>query len=108
MSLVIPNERQHENERLLDENRRLRRELAALRQHERERERALSDLAVHLRTLLTPIVGYLQVIALRRPLARQRAVDELITEAVLPCLAELTCAVNRLAEPPFGRRQARR
>jgi len=107
MLLVIPNTAQPDDD-LRDENARLRQEIEELRNREAERERALGQLCADLRTLLTPVSGYLQVIARHRPLARKRPVDSMIEEEVLPRVSDLTRALNRLVEPPLcrqGRRQ---
>lgn len=105
MLLVLPNTAQPDDD-LRNENARLRQEIDDLRNQEAERERALGQLCADLRTLLTPVSGYLQVIARHRPLARNRPVDSMIEQDVLPRVSDLTRAVDRLVEPPL-RRQGR-
>ena len=86
-----------------DENERLRQEIEELQRREAEQQRVLSELCADLRTLLTPVSGYLQVIARHRPLAANRPVDTMIEHDVLPRVNDLTEAVNRLVEPPLCR-----
>jgi hypothetical protein len=107
MLLVIPGTARPDDD-LREENERLRQEVEELRQREAEKERALGDLCADLRSLITPVSGYLQAIARHRPLAAKRPVDALIERDVLPRVDDLTRAVDRLVEPPLCHRGRRR
>jgi hypothetical protein len=108
MLAIINGTSGHDRDALRHQNEQLRAEVTELRRREAERARRLAELSTDLRTLLTPVSGYLQVIARRRPLARQRPVEQLIAEDVLPRVADITRVIDSLAQPPAHRSQRRR
>jgi hypothetical protein len=95
-------------ERLLAERDKLRVEIEQLRRQDEERRRLLTELYTDLRTMLTPVSGYLQLIV-RRPYALGgRAVSEVIGERVLPSLQRMTGRLERTIQDPAVRpRQGR-
>lgn len=86
-----------------DEMASLRAELAALRSAAEEREAALLRLYTDLRTAITPVWGYLQLIVRRPAALRERSPAHLIGTQVLPALGRLLAALERLREPPISR-----
>ncbi len=78
---------------LVQQTEQLQRETEQLR-----RERA--DLPVTVRTLLAPVVGYLQVLARRPSVLGGVTPAELLEQRVLPRLQALVAAVDATAPPP--------
>ena len=90
----------HDIRELADNYDRVRAELDELRHHEEARARRLRDQQADLRNLLTPISGYLQVIARRPDVLGDRSVASVIEEAVLPQLAQVVAVINQLGVTP--------
>ena len=78
---------------LVDENDRLQAELEAQRTARRQLQTAV-------RTLLAPVMGYLQLIARRPHALRGRPAAAVIEERVLPRLREIVAAVDGPNAPP--------
>ena len=90
-----------ERERLEDELQRLRSELARLRRETRERNDALVHLLSDLRNAVTPLSGYLQVIVRRPETLGGRTPAEVIRTHILPRVADILEATERLRRPPI-------
>jgi hypothetical protein len=105
LAMIGASGRDHDD--LMGENARLRSEIADLRRREDDCQEALNEIRSNLRTLLTPMSGYLQVIAGHRPMIRGQPVDAVIREQVLPRVHDLADAVDRLSRPPLCRTRHR-
>lgn len=96
---------------LVEERDRFREELDEQRKREDEHRRAMLELLADLRNLLTPPLGYLQLLT-RRPWAlRGLTPTAVISRYVLPRLADLSASLDRLrlaAEPASGARPGSR
>lgn len=90
------------NDRLVEENARLRRALADADQRERNAREARRALRTSMRNLLAPVTGYLQVLSRRPAVLRGMPIAEVIDERVLPGLAAIVDTVDSFeqAEPP--------
>jgi signal transduction histidine kinase len=91
--------------REVDERERLQAELRGRRQQASERNAAVTELISDLRNLITPISGYLQVIARRPWMLGTRTAAEVINSIVLPRISHLLAAVDRLDRPPIHERR---
>lgn len=87
-------------ERLLAERDELRVEIEQLRRADEERRRLLTELYTDLRTMLTPVSGYLQLIVRRPSALGGRAASEVIGERVLPSLKRMTGRLERVMQHP--------
>jgi signal transduction histidine kinase len=86
-----------------DDREELRAEVEQLRRRDEEQRRMLLDLYTDLRTLLTPVSGYLQVIARRPYVLGGRSVGEVIGERVLPTVQRITARLDRMIQSPAAR-----
>jgi hypothetical protein len=86
----------------ISENARLRAEIDELRRREAERISALRAIRADVRTLLTPISGYLQVIARCPRLLNGMPITDVINDRVLPAVDEVVHLTDRLAGPPVS------
>ena len=86
-------EREAERERLLDEVERVRRQA-------RERNAAVIQILSDLRNAITPLSGYLQVIARRPETLKGRTAADVIADFVLPRVSDLLVIAERLRRPP--------
>lgn len=86
---------------LIAERDHLRAAVDELRRREDEQRLALVHIVAELRSLLTPAVGYLQVISRRPQLLGGRSLTAVIAEHVLPRLDDVVRSVDRLREAPF-------
>lgn len=77
-------------------------QLAALAAQREQRATAITALLSDLRNLVTPISGYLQVMARRPATLAGRPFASVITENVLPRLDDLLVAIDRLRRPPIA------
>lgn len=80
----------------------VRAEAERLQRQEAQRREALVHLASDLLNLVTPISGYLQVIARRPEMLGRRAPAELIATYVLPRVEQLVATIDRLRHPPIA------
>ena len=87
---------------LADENDQLRAEVEAAHRREAALRTALVNLQATVRTLLAPVVGYLQLVSRRPHVLAGRTVDALLDERVLPRLREVVTAVDQATRPPGG------
>ena len=85
---------------LADANDQLRAEIEAAHQREAVLRTALVNLQATVRTLLAPVVGYLQLIVRRPQALASRPVDALLDERVLPRLREVVTVVDQASGPP--------
>jgi hypothetical protein len=83
------------------ERERLRGEIQRLRREARERNAALIQILSDLRNAITPLSGYLQVIARRPETLRGRPAAEVVSNLVLPRIADLLAITDRLRRPPI-------
>lgn len=83
---------------LLDELRAAREECEKHRVAEEERREATRELYTDIRTLLTPIQGYLQLMARRPAALAGRERGDLIEAEILPAVHRLTELIERLPE----------
>lgn len=79
----------------------LRAEIQSLHRQAEERNAALTVLLSDLRNAVTPLSGYLQVIARRPEMLAGRSVAEVITRSVLPRIGDILDATDRLRRPPI-------
>ena len=78
-----------------------RHELEQLREEQRERNEALLAAVSDLRNLITPLSGYLQLIARRPDSLGKRSPAEVISSMVLPQVRIILDTVDRLRHPPI-------
>jgi signal transduction histidine kinase len=80
---------------------RLEREVEQLHRQRQQRQQALLALFSDVRNLITPISGYLQVIVRRPATLGGRSPADVIVTHILPRVADLLAALERLREPPI-------
>ena len=90
-----------EIERQAEERDAMRREVDRLRAQASERNAALISLLSDLRNAITPLSGYLQVMARRPETLHGRSITEVIEGLVLPRIADLLAVIDRLHRPPI-------
>jgi signal transduction histidine kinase len=78
-----------------------RQELERLQAEQQERNEALLEAVSDLRNLITPLSGYLQLIARRPGTLGLRSPAEVITAVVLPQIRTILETVDRLRRPPI-------
>jgi hypothetical protein len=83
------------------ERERLRGEIQRLRREARERNAALIQVLSDLRNAITPLSGYLQVIARRPTALGGRPAADVVGSLVLPRIADLLAITDRLRRPPI-------
>ena len=84
---------------LIDERDRLRSEVEELRRRDEERRKAIAELVADVRTLLTPALGYLQVIIRRPRILGGQPITNVLADHVLPRLNDVVRSMDRLREP---------
>lgn len=84
-----------------DERESLRADLEEQRQANVERDSALMALLSDLRNMITPISGYLQVIARRPAMLGRRSVTDVISFNILPRVNDVLASLDRLRRAPI-------